>query len=111
VGYYIATLAAIEALNEIGGDLSDGQAKFQEALADDALATPLGPVTLNENRQASGTVFINEVVDDGAGGLKLEFKATAENVTQTLGMTADEFRAMGLPSRDTPDCAALGGAG
>jgi branched-chain amino acid transport system substrate-binding protein len=111
VGYYIATLAALDALNEIGGDLSDGQAKFHAALADDALATPLGPVSLNENRQASGTVFINEVVDDGAGGLKLELKATAENVTQTLGMTADEFRAMGLPSRDTPDCAALGGAG
>jgi hypothetical protein len=33
----------------------------------------------------------------------------AENVTQTLGMTADEFRAMGLPSRDAPDCNALGG--
>jgi branched-chain amino acid transport system substrate-binding protein len=111
VGYYIATLAAIDALNEIGGDLSDGQAKFHAALADDALATPLGPVSLNENRQASGTVFINEVVDDGAGGLKLELKTTAENVTQTLGMTSDEFRAMGLPSRDTPDCAALGGAG
>jgi ABC-type branched-subunit amino acid transport system substrate-binding protein len=111
VGYYVATLAAIDALNEIDGDLSDGQAKFHAALADDPLDTPLGPVSLNENRQASGTVFINEVVDDGAGGLKLELKATAENVTQTLGMTADEFRAMGLPSRDTPDCAALGGAG
>jgi branched-chain amino acid transport system substrate-binding protein len=111
VGYYIATLAAIDALNEIDGDLSDGQAKFHAALADDPLDTPLGQVSLNENRQASGSVFINEVVDDGAGGLKIEFKARVDDVTQTLGMTADEFRAMGLPSRDTPDCAALGGAG
>jgi ABC-type branched-subunit amino acid transport system substrate-binding protein len=111
VGYYIATIAAIDALNEIGGDLSDGQAKFHAALADDPLDTPLGPVSLNENRQASGTVFINEVQDDGAGGLKNVMVGKAENVTQTLGMTADEFRAMGLPSRDTPDCAALGGAG
>jgi branched-chain amino acid transport system substrate-binding protein len=110
-GYYIATLAAIDALNEIDGDLSDGQARFHAALADDAVDTPLGPVTLNENRQASGSVFINEVVDDGAGGLTLEFKARVDDVTQTLGMTADEFRAMGLPARDTPDCAALGGAG
>ncbi len=109
VGYYIATIAAIDALNEIGGDLSDGQAKFHTALADDALDTPLGPVSLNENRQASGTVFINEVQDDGAGGLKNVMVGKAENVTQTLGMTADEFRAMGLPSRDTPDCNALGG--
>jgi branched-chain amino acid transport system substrate-binding protein len=111
VGYYIATLAAIDALNEIDGDLSDNHAKFRVALADDPLATPLGRVTLNENRQASGSVFINEVVDDGAGGLKIEFKARVDDVNQTLGMTADEFRAMGLPSRDTPDCTALGGKG
>jgi branched-chain amino acid transport system substrate-binding protein len=111
VGYYIATLAAIDALNEIDGDLSDNHAKFRVALADDPLATPLGPVSLNENRQASGSVFINEVVDDGAGGLKIEFKARVDDVNQTLGMTSDEFRAMGLPSRDTPDCTALGGKG
>ncbi|SOE17253.1 amino acid/amide ABC transporter substrate-binding protein (HAAT family) [Hoeflea halophila] len=111
VGYYVATLAAIDALNEIDGDLSDGQAKFREALADDPLDTPLGPVSLNENRQATGTVFINEVQDDGAGGLKNVMVSKVEDVNQTLGMTADEFRAMGLPSRDTPDCAALGGKG
>ena len=109
VGYYVATLAAIDALNEIGGDLSDGQAKFRAALADDPLDTPLGPVTLNENRQATGTVFINEVQEDGQGGLKNVMVGKVEGVTQTLGMTPDEFRAMGLPSRDTPDCAALGG--
>jgi ABC-type branched-subunit amino acid transport system substrate-binding protein len=111
VGYYVAALAAIDALNEIDGDLSDGQAKFRAALADDPLDTPLGPVTLNENRQASGTVFINEVQDDGQGGLKNVMVAKAENVNQTLGMTADEFRAMGLPSRDTPDCEALANGG
>jgi ABC-type branched-subunit amino acid transport system substrate-binding protein len=109
VGYYVATLAAIDALNEIGGDLSDGQAKFHAALADDPLDTPLGPVSLNENRQASGTVFITEVQDDGAGGLHNVMVGKVDNVTQTLGMTADEFRAMGLPSRDTPDCNVLGG--
>lgn len=111
VGYYVAALAAIDALNEIDGDLSDGQVKFRAALADDPLDTPLGPVTLNENRQASGTVFINEVQEDGQGGLKNVMVGKAENVNQTLGMTAEEFRAMGLPSRDTPDCAALAKGG
>ncbi|SMX49902.1 ABC transporter substrate-binding protein [Maliponia aquimaris] len=111
VGYYIAALAAIDALNEIDGDLSDGQAKFRAALADDPLDTPLGPVSLNENRQATGTVFINEVQDNGEGGLKNVMVGKVENVNQTLGMTPDEFRAMGLPSRETPDCAALGGKG
>ncbi|KUF09404.1 ABC transporter substrate-binding protein [Pseudoponticoccus marisrubri] len=111
VGYYVAALAAIEALDQVEGDLSDGQAAFKEALSSMTLETPLGPVTLNENRQATGSVFINEVVEDGEGGLKNEFKARTDNVNQTLGMTAEEFRAMGLPSRDTPDCAALAEGG
>ncbi|MEM9013053.1 MAG: ABC transporter substrate-binding protein [Pseudomonadota bacterium] len=107
VGYYVATLAAIQGLNEVDGDLSDGHAAFREALSSVPLETPLGTVTLNENRQATGSVFINEVVEDGDGGLRNEFKARTDNVNQTLGMTAEEFAAMGLPSRDTPDCAAL----
>jgi ABC-type branched-subunit amino acid transport system substrate-binding protein len=109
VGYYIATLAAIQALNEAGGDLSNGQAKFKEALATKPLETPLGTVTLNENRQASGSVIVTEVEEGPDGNLRSVFKARTEGVTQTLGMTADEFRAMGLPSRDNPDCAKLRG--
>jgi branched-chain amino acid transport system substrate-binding protein len=109
VGYYIATLAAIQALNEAGGDLSDGQAKFKAALASKPLDTPLGTVTLNENRQASGSVVVTEVEEGPDGNLRSVFKARTEGVTQTLGMTADEFRAMGLPSRDNPDCAKLRG--
>ena len=60
------------------------------------LDTPLGPITLNENRQATGTVFINEVVDDGAGRPQERDVSKAENVNQTLGMTPEEFQAMGL---------------
>jgi ABC-type branched-subunit amino acid transport system substrate-binding protein len=109
VGYYVATQAALQALNAVEGDLSDGQKKLHEALATMPLDTPLGKVTLNENRQAIGSVFINEVVEGDDGNLKNVFRARTDNVTQTLGMTADEFRAMGLPSRDTPDCNTLGG--
>ena len=111
VGYYVATLAALQGIDAVKGDLSDGQAALHKALSSMTLATPLGAVTLNENRQASGAVIITEVVEDGEGGLKNEFRQRIENVNQTLGMTSDAFRAMGLPSRDTPDCAALGGAG
>jgi branched-chain amino acid transport system substrate-binding protein len=109
VGYYNATLAAIAALNQIEGDLSDGQKKFHAALSSLELATPLGMVKLNENRQASGTVYVNEVTEDADGNLHNKMVAKQENVTQTLGMTPEEFKAMGLPSRDTPDCAALRG--
>jgi ABC-type branched-subunit amino acid transport system substrate-binding protein len=109
VGYYIATLAAIQALNEAGGDMSDGQAKFKAALASKPLDTPLGTVSLNENRQATGSVVVTEVEEGPDGNLRSVFKARTEGVTQTLGMTADEFRAMGLPSRENPDCAKLRG--
>ncbi len=110
VGYYVATLAALQAIDAVGGDLGDGQAKLREALSTTPLATPLGVVELNENRQATGTVFINEVVEDG-DGLRNKLVTSKQGVNQTLGMTPDEFRSMGLPSRDTPDCAALARAG
>lgn len=109
VGYYNATLAAIAALNEVGGDLSDGQVKFHASLSALKLQTPLGVVTLNENRQASGTLFVNEVVEAADGTLHNKMVARQDNVTQTLGMTPEDFKAMGLPSRDTPDCAKLRG--
>ncbi len=109
VGYYVATLAALNALNEVDGDLSDGQAKFREALASQPLETPLGTITLNENRQATGTVYITEIVEGSDGNLASKMVAKNEGVNQTLGMTPDEFRAMGLPSRDTPDCDKLAG--
>jgi ABC-type branched-subunit amino acid transport system substrate-binding protein len=109
LGYYTATLAALKALDQIGGDLSDGQKKFHEALSNLELDSPTGKIKLNENRQASGTVFVTEVVEGADGNLTSKMVAKVDNVTQTLGMSADEFRAMGLPSRDTPDCAKLRG--
>jgi ABC-type branched-subunit amino acid transport system substrate-binding protein len=110
VGYHVATLAAIAGLNAVNGDLSDGQQKFRAALSALRLETPLGLVTLNENRQATGTDFVNEVAEGPGGNLVNRMVAKTEGVTQTLGMTAEQFRAMGLPSRTTPDnCAALAG--
>ncbi len=109
IGYYVAAQAMIAALNEVKGDLSGDQAKFQAALGSLKLQTPLGVVSLNENRQASGSVFINEVAPNADGTLTNKMVGRVDNVTQTLGMTADAFRAMGLPSRTTPDCKALGG--
>ena len=109
VGYHVNTLAMIAGLNEVNGDLSGGQKKFHEALSKLKLKTPLGEISLNENRQASGSVFVTEVSANADGTLSNKMVARVDNVTQTLGMTADAFRAMGLPSRTTPDCKALGG--
>lgn len=109
VGYYVATLAAVTALNQVNGDLGDGQRRFNAALSQLRLATPLGEVTLNENRQATGTVYVNEVAEGPNGTLVNRMVSQVDGVNQTLGMTAEQFRAMGLPSRTTPDCRALGG--
>jgi len=109
VGYYNATLAMIAGLNAVNGDLSGDQAKFHAALSSLKLKTPLGEVSLNENRQATGTVFINEVVDGPGGNLAIKNVGRVDGVNQTLGMTTEAFRAMGLPSRTVPDCKALGG--
>src|SRR5262249_44775783 len=51
------------------------------------------------NRQATGTVFVNEVVDGPDGNMTSKMVAKTDNVNQTLGMTADQFKAIGLPSR------------
>jgi hypothetical protein len=105
----VATLAMIAGLNEVKGDLGDGQKKFHASLSKLKLQTPVGVVTLNENRQATGSVFINEVSANADGTLSNKMVGRVDNVTQTLGMTPDAFRKMGLPSRTTPDCKALGG--
>lgn len=109
VGYHVNALAMIAALNEVKGDLSDGHKKFHAALSKLKVKTPLGEISLNENRQASGSVFVTEVSANADGTLSNKMVGRVDNVTQTLGMTADQFRAMGLPSRTTPDCKALGG--
>jgi ABC-type branched-subunit amino acid transport system substrate-binding protein len=110
VGYHVATLAAIAGLNAVNGDLSDGQQRFRAALSALRLQTPLGTVSLNENRQATGSVFVNEVAEGPGGTLVNRMVHRTDGVTQTLGMTAEQFRAMGLPSRTTPNnCQALAG--
>lgn len=108
-GYYNATNAVLQALEAVDGDLSGDQAAFQAALAEVVLDSPIGEITLDENRQAVGAVFISEVVEGPDGNLSSQMVSKVEGVTQTLGMTAEEFQAMGLPSRETPDCAALAG--
>ena len=105
--YYGATIAALMALEEIGGELDDDQKNFHEALSTLEFEAPNGHIKLDENRQAIGSVFITEVAEDAEGNLYNTFKAKVDNVDQKLGMSKEEFDAIGLPSRDTPDCASL----
>ncbi|MEO4001457.1 ABC transporter substrate-binding protein [Mesorhizobium sp. CAU 1732] len=107
--YYGATIATLTALEAIGGELDADQANFHKALSEVEFDAPNGHIKLDENRQAIGSIFITEVVEEPDGGLHNTFKAKVDNVNQMLGMSKEEFDAIGLPSRDTPDCAALRG--
>ncbi len=109
--YYGATIATLMALEAIGGELDPDQKNFHEALSAVEFDAPNGHIKLDENRQAIGSVFINEVREREDGSLYNHFVQKVDNVDQKLGMSKEEFDAIGLPSRETPDCAALNPAG
>lgn len=103
-GYYNATSAALTCLNTVNGDLSDGHAAFRGCLSTLELDAPNGKITLDGNRQAVGANFVSEVVQMDDGTLATKLVSIKENVNQTLGIDADAFAKIGLPSRDTPVC-------
>lgn len=103
-GYYNATSAMMIALDAIDGDLSDGHAKFRETLTNLELDAPNGMIKLDSNRQAIGTNFVSVVVELEDGSLATQMVAMKEGVNQTLGIDPAAFAAIGLPSRETPEC-------
>lgn len=105
--YHVSTLGMLAGLEAAGGDLSDGQAAFRAAMQELELETPLGLITLDENRQAIGPVFVSEVVERDDGSLANTMKARVDGVATAMGLSGEEFAALGMPGRDTPDCAAL----
>jgi branched-chain amino acid transport system substrate-binding protein len=111
LGYFVATNAAIKGIEAAGGDFSNGSAKVKAALDKLVLDTPNGKITLNENRQATGPVFISEVADGADGNMTNKMVAKIENVNQTMGMTIEQYRAIGLPSRTVVDCAKMRSGG
>jgi len=102
--YYGSTMALIQGLRQVNGDLSNNQAKLKEALAKIELDAPNGKIKLDSNRQAIGTNFVTEVVDDGKGALFSKVVKIIPNVNQTLGYDPAVFAKIGLPSRTVPEC-------
>lgn len=102
--YYVNMKAALDALEEVKGDLSGGQAKYREALTKLVLKTPTGDVKLDENRQAIAATFITEVAKAPDGQFYNKVVKVKQNVDQRLGMSKADFEKMGLGSRDVPNC-------
>jgi branched-chain amino acid transport system substrate-binding protein len=99
--YYINMKAALDGLELVKGDLSDGQKKYRETLSKMTLKTPVGDVKLDANRQAIGTTFITEVVKDKQGNLFNKVLRKVDGIDQMLGMKKEEFQ---MGTRDVPSC-------
>ena len=98
------TKAALTALNQVGGDLTDGNKRFRETLAKLVLDSPVGPISLDQNRQAIAPNFVSEVVKDSAGNLVAKVVEAIPRVPQTLGIDPTRFARMGVPARENPEC-------
>lgn len=102
--YYVNTKAALLALDEVGGDLSDGGAKYREALANLEFDTPTGKVSLDERRNGVADIFLTEVVEGPDGNLVNKTIKVIPQVNQTLGLDVDKFLEYGPVSRENPPC-------
>jgi branched-chain amino acid transport system substrate-binding protein len=103
-GYYNAANALILALNKVNGDLSNGHAKLRAELSSMELDAPNGKIKLDANRQAIGNNFVSEVAEGPNDTLVTKVVKVIPNVSQTLGMSPEEFAKAGLPSRTNPPC-------
>jgi branched-chain amino acid transport system substrate-binding protein len=101
--YYNNMEAILQGLEAVNGDLSDGQAAFQEALAGIVLDTPFGELKLDENRQAIANNFLQQLQDENNDGtIEVKTIATAETVDATFGGAFSEDTP--TPDRQNPTC-------
>ncbi|WP_219215740.1 ABC transporter substrate-binding protein [Variovorax boronicumulans] len=103
-GYYVNTLAMLDALDAVKGDLSNEQAALRKTLATVPVKTPTGEVRLDENRNAIASIFLTEVAKAPDGTLYNKVVKVTPNVNQQLGLSKEDFAKMGLGSRTNPEC-------
>jgi branched-chain amino acid transport system substrate-binding protein len=100
--YWNSTWPVLQALKNVGGDLSGGQKKFRAALTalgKKGFNTPEGPVKLDQNRQATGNNYLIQLI-----GLPGKYKTlrTIPNVTQSF--SGFFTTTTPTPSRNQPAC-------
>ncbi len=103
--YYMSAKAAMLALDEVDGDLSDNQAAFRAALNDLTFTTPTGgTMRLDKNRNGVIDNFVTEVYERDDGTLGNRVVKVVRDVDQLLGQDEEVFLASGPVSRDNPSC-------
>jgi len=103
-GYYIATKAALDGLNGVNGNLENEHQALREWLSTNPIESPVGPIKVDENRQAIAPNFVTEVVEGSDGNLVNQLVRVTDPITQTLGMDREKFLALGTVGRDNPKC-------
>ena len=68
------------------------------------LDAPNGKFTLDENRQAIGTSFVTEVVQNEKGDLVSKVVKVVPSVNQRLGFSKAVYDKFIPPGRDNPPC-------
>jgi branched-chain amino acid transport system substrate-binding protein len=101
--YANAMQAIIQALEAVGGDLSNGQAAFREALMNLNPTFPNGTVSLDANRNSIQPAYVVQITDE-SGELGFKVLKTVESVDQTFGGAFGPDSPS--PSRDVPACEA-----
>ena len=101
-GYYGAGVALIRALEELDGQVYEGQEQLQETLANLSLDLPYGEVVLDENRMGIVDVYLSQLNLDDSGEVVQETVALIPEVDQSFGGTFTEDTPP--PSRDFPPC-------
>jgi len=102
--YYINTKAALLAIDKVNGDLSDGGKALRETLASLEFETPTGLVKLDERRNAIADIFLTEVIEGPDGNLLNKTIKVIPQVSQTLGLSYEQFLEYGPVSRENPTC-------
>jgi branched-chain amino acid transport system substrate-binding protein len=102
LGYYNAVEAVLQALQQVHGDLSDGERPFRAALAKIELDAPNGHVRLDSHRQAIAPNYLNRLTRNVDGRITVHTFLTVPNVDQTYGglFTASSPP----PGRSFPSC-------
>jgi branched-chain amino acid transport system substrate-binding protein len=102
VYYQNAMEAVLQALEAVDGDLSDGQRAFRATLAAVELDAPNGPIRLDANRQAIGSVYLYQISSNDKGNLSVRPLRTIENVDSSFGGRFGPGDP--LPDRTQPPC-------
>jgi branched-chain amino acid transport system substrate-binding protein len=99
LGYYVNMKSLLQGLDQAGGDVSGEDAKLRDALSNLEWETPIGPVKLDENRQAIANNYLFKVTNGESRLLD-----TVENVNQTLGVDREKYIAQPAFDRENPSC-------